>query len=57
MYLIGAAARALLLPFVDTADYPRSPQEDVLPAPLRVTGDEAAAGGYHAIVAAHTASG
>jgi hypothetical protein len=57
MYLIGAAARALLLPFVDTADYPRSPQEDVLPAPLRVTGNQAAASAYDAIVAAHTASG
>jgi hypothetical protein len=57
VYLKGAAARALRLPFVDTADYPRSPQEDVLPAPLRVTGNQAAAGAYHAIVAAHTASG
>lgn len=55
-FLKRMAARAHRRPYVDTADYPRSPQEE-LPLAARVGEDEAPAGAHHAIIAAHTASG
>lgn len=55
-FLKRMATRAVRRPIFDTADYPRSPQEE-LPLAARVGGDEAPAGAYHAIIAAHTASG